>query len=129
MKFCKRFPRTSKYKARGKVFNKSGSNFPCPLPSTHSQLPSAFPEMTNPVTSEEPDLLGGPHQEVDRKLTPTVGHTHDCEGWVTCPGTKGYRRGKGGKPGKGPESRKSKSMLWKPASGSLCLKGTSSELC
>ena len=32
VKFCKRFPRTSKCKARGEVFNKSGSNFPCPLP-------------------------------------------------------------------------------------------------
>lgn len=38
-------------------------------------------------------------------------------------------QGKGGKPDKGLKSRKRKSMLWKPDSGSPCLKGTSSELC
>lgn len=58
-----------------------------------------------------------------------MGHTHDYEGWETCPSTRGYCRGNRGIPGKGPKFRRGKSMLWKPVSGSLGLKGMSSELC
>lgn len=126
MKFCKRSPRTSKCKARGKVFNKSGSNFPCPCPppppSSLFYPPRHDKLHGDQLTSGKPDRLGGPSSGGEQEADSHKWATPITEGWVTCPSTRGYCRGKGGKPGEGPESRKRKSMLWKLDSGSLCLK-------
>lgn len=124
VKFCKRFPRTSSVRQEEKSSINQVAIFlaPCTPPQDDRfNFGKARPAGR---------LSLGGRQEADSHK---AGHTHD-QGLGNLSQHRGYCRGAGGAGGSQgkaqvQEAQVSKSVLWEPDSGSLCLKGAQGESC
>lgn len=67
--------------------------------------------------------------EVDSKQVPLTGIPRTKKGLATCPSTRRYCMSRKGKPRAGSPKCGERKLLWKPDTGSPCLKGTSLKLC
>lgn len=121
MKFCKRFPRTSSVRQEEKSSINQVAIFlaPCSPPQDgRFNFGKARPAGR---------LSLGGRQEADSHK---AGHTHD-QGLGNLSQHQGLLQGRRGEARERPRPRKpvSKSVLWKPDSGHLCLKGARGESC